>query len=166
MLDTFLLYLPAFLANAAPVVWMRVPWVRAHNAPICPALFGGNKTWQGLIGGIVVGALCGGVLGMVGVGGVLYARPIAAAGYGALLGFGALTGDAMKSAVKRRMGIPPGGRLPVLDNVDYGIGALLVLLPFHVPTVHAVVLVLFLAWFLSIVSNLTAYALGLKAVWY
>ncbi len=80
-------------------------------------LFGAHKTWRGLVAGIVACAVIGWLLGpgwLVGCG----------------VGAAALAGDAVSSAVKRRLNRPPGAEIPGLDQVPE---ALLPLLVFHIP---------------------------------
>ncbi len=95
-----------------------VPWAVAHFAgnrwawPLDfgfvlrdgSRLFGAHKTWRGLVAGIVACAVLGWALGtgwLVGVG----------------VGAAALAGDALSSAIKRRLDRPPGSEIPGLDQV-------------------------------------------------
>jgi CDP-2,3-bis-(O-geranylgeranyl)-sn-glycerol synthase len=168
--DILLLYLPAFIANATPLLIIKLPWVKKHNAPVWTAKLGAHKTWMGLGGGVVAGALCGGLLHAF----LPESNPAEpfyddlpfALFFGALLGLGALLGDAAKSMLKRKLGIAPGGWLPILDAIDYTVGALIVALPFHVPMWTEALILLALGWLLSTLSNLFSYWVGLKRVWY
>ncbi|MCF7812468.1 CDP-archaeol synthase [Candidatus Gracilibacteria bacterium] len=160
-LNVFWLYLPAFLANGAPVVIRHVPGFRNWNTPLYASLLGTNKTWRGMISGIIVGALTGGIqfffsdqwvwIGMT---------------WGALLGFGALVGDAVESFVKRRLHIAPGKALPIWDGIDYILGALLLGAIWYVPSWQEILFLLILAPLLSLLSNIGAYFLKIKDVWY
>ncbi|PIP64973.1 hypothetical protein COW95_04315, partial [Candidatus Peregrinibacteria bacterium CG22_combo_CG10-13_8_21_14_all_49_11] len=103
------LYLPAFIANGAPVVASKAPGLRKWNVPIAAEWFGNNKTWRGYICGIFVAGITGAVehffrhtLLLVSFG--LHTSLFQSIGTGLLLGFGALSGDILKSFVKRRMG--------------------------------------------------------------
>lgn len=170
VLDVLLLYLPAFIANGTPVVFVAIPWVKKHNMPVLPRLLGTHKTWMGLASGIAMGAVTGWILHVISLPDSTASQMYDDAGFslffGALLGLGALLGDAGKSLFKRTLGIPPGGWLPILDAIDYVVGALIIALPFHIPTVTEGVILLALGWLLSAASNLTSYKLGIKRVWY
>jgi CDP-2,3-bis-(O-geranylgeranyl)-sn-glycerol synthase len=66
---------------------------------------------------------------------------------GALLGFGALTGDAVKSFFKRRVDIPPGVSWFPFDQIDYIIGGVAFSL-FYIQLAFGDYVVLFIVWFL------------------
>lgn len=59
LLQIFVIFLPAFVANAAPVVAKNIPYIRQFSHPINPKLFGANKTLRGLLTGIIAGAFVG-----------------------------------------------------------------------------------------------------------
>ncbi len=116
-----LFFTPAYVANMLPPFFRKLPFghpidggrtFRGHP------LLGANKTWRGLF------------VGTLGGGGVGYA--LQAAGlpfvwwWGFWLGFAALVGDALKSFVKRQIGIRPGGRWIPFDQLDFMIAAVLV----------------------------------------
>jgi CDP-2,3-bis-(O-geranylgeranyl)-sn-glycerol synthase len=166
LLLDFLLLLPAFIANAAPVLAKNIPYLRAD--PVHPAVFGKNKTWRGFLAAVAGGMLTAAVLHAAGLGASipLYSTLLSALCVGALLGFGAIAGDMIESAIKRRIGIPPGGALPFWDGADHIIGALLVLSPLYVPNIWNIVLLLVIAPVLSLAANLGAYWLGWKERWY
>ncbi len=44
LLQIFLIFAPAFVANAVPVVAKNIPYVRHFSRPIHAELFGKNKT--------------------------------------------------------------------------------------------------------------------------
>lgn len=77
-------------------------------------LFGDHKTWRGLIAGTAACSVAG---CLVGVGSLV----------GAAAGLLALVGDATTSAIKRRLGRPPGAEVPGLDQVPEALLPLLVL---------------------------------------
>lgn len=61
-LTIFLIFLPAFLANASPVVAKNIPGIRELSWPIHAEWFGKNKTVRGLVTGIIVGMITGLIL--------------------------------------------------------------------------------------------------------
>lgn len=165
-LAAVLFFLPAGLANMAPVLACRVPLLRSWNTPIDfgttlrgKRLFGANKTWRGLIMGTFVGALSAVIIGS------LYPNSVGQAPLyiiGGLLGFGALAGDALESMVKRQLNIDPGSSWFPFDQLDYIIGGLLaVSLVISVPT--WVVITIFAVYFvMHIVVSYLAFKLGYK----
>lgn len=67
-------------------------------------LLGPHKTWRGLISAVLACALIAGVVGL---------SAIQGAGIAAV----ALLGDALSSAVKRRLALPPGAEVVGLDQI-------------------------------------------------
>lgn len=59
LLQIFLIFSPAFVANAVPVVAKNIPYVRRFSRPVQAEWFGKNKTVRGLITGILAGMLIG-----------------------------------------------------------------------------------------------------------
>jgi CDP-2,3-bis-(O-geranylgeranyl)-sn-glycerol synthase len=116
-----LFFTPAYVANMLPPFFRKLPggwpidggktW-RGHR------LLGENKTWRGLCVGTLGGGLVGYALQAAGLPFVWW--------WGLWLGFAALVGDALKSLVKRQIGIKPGGRWVPFDQIDFMIAATLV----------------------------------------
>ncbi|MYB40040.1 CDP-archaeol synthase [Candidatus Saccharibacteria bacterium] len=130
---------PAGIANTAPVWGAKLPWLRRWNTPLdCGLKYGGqrllgdNKTWRGLALGAFFGGLSGAVLATLSslipyVGRVdVFSSEINLVLLGVLLGCGALAGDALKSFCKRRIGLRPGQSWPVMDQIDYILGAYII----------------------------------------
>lgn len=67
-------------------------------------LLGRSKTVVGTLSAVATAALCAALLGL-------------GAGAGAVIGACAMTGDALSSLVKRRIGLAPGARATGLDQV-------------------------------------------------
>ena len=120
--------IPAYVANAGAC--------GIHNNK---AVDGGRNAWDGrrIIGdGVTWGGYLAGTSLAIAASIIQFLAakqhfPIADAGLaeaaalGFLLGFGALTGDLVESFFKRRLGIERGRPLPLLDQWDFLIGALL-----------------------------------------
>ncbi len=133
-------FLPAGLANAAPVLFNKIPVLQNFNAPLDgkrtfrgKRLFGENKRWRGLVGGTLVGGLIGLLQMFLAwqwhwfnelVGLINYASVFSIV-LGALLGAGALIGDAIESFFKRQCNVEPGRSWFPFDQIDYIIGGLL-----------------------------------------
>lgn len=161
-----LFFLPAGLANMAPVFASRLPLLDHWNTPIDfglklrgKPLFGANKTWRGLIMGTVVGALSAVVIGMI-VPNAVGPAPLYI--IGGLLGFGALTGDAIESMVKRQLNINPGSSWFPFDQIDYIIGGLLAV-SLVVPVPLWVIVTIFVVYFgLHLAISYIGYKIGYK----
>ncbi len=118
LLLAVLQFLPAWLANSAPLAMsrfvphaLRVPMDFGLKASDGNRLLGEGKTIPGFFAGIVAGWIVGLLQGN--------------ATLGALLGLGAVVGDAAGSFVRRRMGLPRGADVPILNQLDFVAGALL-----------------------------------------
>ena len=86
-------------------------------------IFGNNKTFRGFFFGWGVGFGVGLTEGFV-FGFETY--PIF---FSLLIPLGALLGDLAGAFIKRRLNIAPGGLLPVVDQIDFVVGAVLFALP-------------------------------------
>jgi CDP-2,3-bis-(O-geranylgeranyl)-sn-glycerol synthase len=169
--------LPAALANSAPVFSSRIPGLKKLDAPIDggrayrgKAVLGKNKTWRGLISGVVVATV---VLALeqwaaanfdwttAWTGGVDYSL-LPTWLLGPAFGLGALGGDALESFFKRQRGIESGGSWMPFDQLDYIAGAVLLSLPIVVAAFSQYVW-MFIVWFLvHIGSTIVGWKLGLK----
>ncbi len=164
-------YLPAFVANAAPVLIARISFIRSINTPIWPRGLGAHKTWAGLLGGVLAGVAAGWIVHAFDVlpssmndDGTFV--PVSWLLWSALISLGALIGDIVKSYAKRRIGIAPGNAWPVIDGIDYVVGALLFGLVLFIPSWPVAVALLVAGPILSLLANVFSYVIGLKKVWY
>jgi len=164
ILSTILLFVPAFLANATPVVVKNIPGLRTWNTSICTSIFGKNQTWRGLISGVLVANIASiFIFSFLGKHLPLEKNPVLV---GLLLGLGALIGDLVESAIKRKMGRKPGAPLPFWDGADYILGALVFLAPIYRPGLTSVIILILISPLLSLIANSISYALGWKKVWW
>ncbi len=172
LLLDLLLFAPAYAGNAAPVIAGRIPGLSAWRVPVWADIFGRNKTWRGLVTGIAGGVIAAMILWLLGMPpgkGVLPAPSLSflsSVELGALLGMAAIIGDMAESAIKRSIGIPPGGALPFWDGADHIIGAMLFLAPLYVPSLTSIMFLLLLSPVLSLLANIGAFWLGWKDKWY
>ena len=156
VVESLKLIFPAYCANAAPVlVGGGLPLDFGKNFVDGRRVFGKNKTFRGFFFGLAIGVL---------VGIVEYAL----FGYPLLLSFlsplGALLGDLGGAFLKRRLNIAPGGLLPVVDQVDFVVGALLFSLPLATkPSLELAVTVLLVTPPIHLFTNFLAYKLKLKS---
>lgn len=168
-------FVPSYLANMAPVlVGKRLAALAVPldlGASVSGVrIFGDHKTWRGLIVGVATGAaafLLQRALYDAEIGRVLalfdYGTLPALTGAG--LGFGAILGDAVKSFFKRRVGIAPGKPWIGPDEIDFYLGAAAVaacLVPLPLVPLLVSIPVVIAG---HLLSNVIAWALGLKDVW-
>lgn len=132
-------FLPAGIANVAPVFAAKAPVLAKWNTPIDfgakfngKPLLGTHKTVRGLLVGVLAGTLVflaqTEMYGSFGwareiSGGLDYSELSIALGL--LLSFGALFGDMVKSFAKRQIGVPAGKSWFPFDQTDYIFGGLL-----------------------------------------
>ena len=120
---------PAYVANMAP------PFLKfwsGWNRPISARWLGTHKTVLGFAAGVAAGLATAGAQAAIDWQGNFVDYRGAWPWIGLALGGGALTGDALKSLLKRRCGIAPGSRWIPADQLDFVFGALL----FSAPLVH------------------------------
>lgn len=116
-------------------------------------LFGSHKTFRGLIAGVVAGTLVGVVEYPFGP-----MMPLA----GFLIGLGTVFGDLAGAFIKRRFNLKPGAPFPVLDQLDFVVGALLLGSLVFPMTWPSILLVVLLTPPIHLGTNYGAYLLGLK----
>lgn len=170
-------FLPAGLANAAPIFAASLPGLRRYNAPIDGGktyhgqrILGSHKTWRGLIVGIVVAtatlwlqqyalAHSAGLHNFLDQ--VDYAAlPVLIVG--PLFGIGALGGDALESFFKRQRKIAPGRGWFPFDQTDYIIGGALLTYPYVQLSIMQYVVLLLLWLLVHVIASYVGYLLHLK----
>ena len=149
---------PAYLANMAP------PFARfwtGWNHPINERWLGSHKTVVGALAGISVAIIAAMLQSRIAWQGSIvdYDRwPV----IGLLLGAGAIGGDLTKSFLKRRIGIPPGGRWIPFDQLDFVIGALVLIAAPAGLSWSDVILILAISFGGDILVNHLAFALHVR----
>ncbi len=173
-------FLPAYIANMCPVVFAKAGVMQRFKKPVDAGrmykgqrLFGDHKTYYGFLVG-VVGAVVTGLLQALFYDFIpgahwLFLLPYSFS-FGALLGFllglGGLTGDLLKSFLKRRLRLKDGAPFFPLDQLDFVFGGLLFGAVLHFPGWYHVAVLLLMTPLLHLLSNLAGYKLGLKKVWW
>ncbi len=159
IIGTALLFIgPSYVANAAPLVFGggrpldggRKLW---DGHPI----FGSHKTVRGFFAGIIAGSL-------IGLAESLIDSRLAIAGFA--ISLGAVLGDLLGAFVKRRLGMNPGRLFPVVDQLDFVMGALLFSYPFFAMDPISVLLVVLVTPPIHFGTNYGAYLLGLKKTYW
>lgn len=145
---------PAYCANAAPVLFGGgLPLDLGKNFYDGKPIFGKNKTFKGFFSGLVIGTIVGVAES------IAFRYPVH---FGFLLALGALIGDLAGAFLKRRIGIPPGETLPIVDQIDFVIGALIFSSPLNMLFPELVITVLVITPPLHMLTNFAAYKMGLK----
>ncbi len=153
---------PAYCANGTPVLaggGTRMDFGR--NFVDGRRIFGNNKTFRGFFFGWGVG------LGVGLVEGFVFGFESYPVIFSLLIPLGALLGDLTGAFIKRRLNIPPGGLLPVVDQVDFVIGAVLFALPLALLgwsglSWQVAVTVLLITPPIHLLTNFLAYKMKLK----
>ena len=163
----FWFFVPAGVANFAPLFAARSPILRHWNTPMDMGatykgepVFGKNKTWRGLVFGTVAAAFIGFLQYRVitfSVESIWFILGVTAA-----MGFGALVGDAVESFFKRQAGVKPGEKWFPFDQIDYIIGGLLFSAPFVNLSPGDVARIFILFFGLHLVFSYIAYLIGWK----
>lgn len=175
LLRVLYFFLPAYAANMAPVL------ARGHlEALALPMdagrslggirILGDHKTWRGLLAGVIAGLVTYGAQRALYEAGFLQRLALLDYGatgllLGALMGLGAGLGDAAKSFVKRRVGIPPGASWIGFDQLDFMVGSYLAAAPIHAAPLLVTLLTLPIVFVGSVMVTAGAYWLHLKEAW-
>jgi CDP-2,3-bis-(O-geranylgeranyl)-sn-glycerol synthase len=148
---------PAYCANAAPVLGKgKKPMDFGRNLWDGKRVFGAHKTFRGFFVGWAIGIFVGMVEGVV------FGFDNYSVAFAVLTPLGALLGDLTGAFVKRRLSIAPGGLLPVVDQVDFVVGALVFALPLMAVSWELAVTVLLITPPIHLFTNFLAYKLKLK----
>ena len=162
-LSTYAIYfmLPAYLANVTALAFGGgKPLDFNHDFIDGRRILGNGVTWRGTIIGTIIGITIGVVQGIVS-GNIIQGFLL-----GFALGGGALIGDACGSFVKRRLKVESGRPAPILDQLDFVVGALVFASLVVVIPVEMIVIILVISVFLHLGANIIAYLFGIKKVWY
>lgn len=149
---------PAYCANALPVLaGGGLPMDFGRNFLDGRRIFGKNKTFRGFLFGWGMGILVGLADGSV------FGFDKYSVAFSILTPLGALCGDLVGAFIKRRLNIDPGGLLPIVDQVDFVVGALLFSLPLAIVTLEVAVTVMVITPPIHLLTNFFAFKLRLKS---
>ena len=118
-------------------------------------IFGDHKTIRGLLSGLAVGITVG-----------IFESLLSGTymiGMATLASAGALLGDLGGAFIKRRMKIIPGQPLPGVDQLDFVLGAVLLISLIYTPTLGTLLILLCVTPPIHLLTNMGAYKLGLKS---
>ena len=155
VVESLKLIFPAYCANAAPVLaggGLQLDF--GKNFLDGKRVFGKNKTFRGFFFGLAIGIL----VGLVEV--AIFDYPPL---FALLSPLGALLGDLAGAFLKRRLDIAPGGLLPIVDQVDFVVGALIFTLPLSIVSFEVAVAIIIITPPIHLLTNYAAYKLKLKS---
>jgi len=187
ILSAYAIYfmLPAYLANAGALTFGGgTPLDFGRSLNDGRRILGDGVTWKGTIIGILIGmgigllqgAIAGNIvqnllmLGDPGIAnlvqGTITNNLLQGALLGLALGSGAIIGDACGSFIKRRFKVERGRPVPFMDQLDFVVGALIFASLVVVIPLNLIILIIIISIFLHLGTNIIAYLLGMKNVWY
>lgn len=162
--------LPAYIPNNAAAVF-------GGGAPLDLGLswrgnriLGDGKTIRGTLSGIACGVLSAFLLNVINLSVNSFDLPVFSPLAIMALPIGSLSGDALGSFLKRFLGIPQGTAAPLIDQLDFVIGSLLLVLfisPtwfFETFTLSIILTIFIITPFLHLSINIIGYLLGIKKV--
>ena len=172
--------LPAYVANLSGLAFGGgTPVDGGKECKDGRRLIGNGVTWKGFQNGTIIGTLVGVVLGIIGTffgdlsvltGGIIdlpvYGSVVGGLILGFLMAFGALFGDLVGSFIKRRIGLQSGEPAPIMDQLDFVVGALVLSLLVVRISWKFFLIIAVLSIVLHLGSNIVAYLFGIKDVWY
>ena len=149
ILSTIWLYLPSYFANAAPVALGGGPPLDGGEKWLDGKPFlGGHKTLRGCIVGVLAGVLIGLLQGSFYI--------------GLTQGLGAIIGDLISSFLKRRRDFSPGEGVPLLDQLDFIVAAIILSQPFTRASLLEILIILILTVPIHYLMNYLAWLAKLK----
>jgi CDP-2,3-bis-(O-geranylgeranyl)-sn-glycerol synthase len=145
---------PSYVANAAPLLLGGgAPLDGGKNFLDGERILGPHKTVRGLVAGIVAGSAVG-----------LAESPINSHLLigGFMIALGTVLGDLLGAFLKRRIRIKPGSPLPIVDQLDFVFGGLLVGSLVFPLSLWSVLIVVVVTPPIHLGTNYGAYLLGIK----
>ena len=153
-----LFILPAYFANSSPVIFGGgAPMDFGRKAWDGKRCLGDGKTWRGFVAGVGIGTLAGLSLSNI------FGDPRFAI-LGFALSFGALSGDALGSFLKRRLGMKRGSPMFAMDQLPFLFVALAFGSMVYLPSLEGLAFLTLLTYLLHVSTNFLANRVGLKKV--
>lgn len=148
---TLLFLFPAYMTNlCACLLGGGTPLDMGINFFDGKRILGDGKTVRGSILGFTCGSIAGFFLGN------LY--------MGILLSMGSIIGDLLGSFTKRRFNFKQGAPVPILDQLNFVIGAIIFVSPIYQTPFDIIIASFFITLPLHFLVNFLGYHLGLKNV--
>ena len=179
ILESLFFAIPIYIANSFATISLTLPYIKRWNTPIDlgkswkkKRIFGDGKTFRGLFFGTFFAVLSGIIqyflsrkynFDYLDYEEKYFSFFIISS---LLLGFGALLGDMIKSFFKRRVGIKRGRPWPPFDQLDFLTGGILLYSLLCIPNLKIVLILYTITPIGHLISNIVAYKLKLKNVWW
>jgi CDP-2,3-bis-(O-geranylgeranyl)-sn-glycerol synthase len=145
---------PSYVANAAPLLLGGgAPLDGGTNFFDGQRILGAHKTIRGLFAGIIAGSI-------VGLAESSVDNRLLLGGF--MIALGAVLGDLLGAFFKRRIRIKPGDPLPIVDQLDFVLGGLLLGQVFFRMNLLSVLIVILVTPPIHLGTNYGAYLLGIK----
>ncbi len=155
LLRALYILLPSYTTNASPLLLGGGrPLDLGRNFLDHERIFGDNKTIRGFFVGLAVGTL----VSMVEE--IFLGRGLFLVGF--LVTWGSLLGDLGGAFLKRRIRMKPGAPLPVIDQLDFVLGAFLLVYPIYNVPLGSLLLLILITPPIHLATNACAYLLKLK----
>lgn len=149
---------PSYVANAAPLLFGGGRLLDGgRNFADGKPIFGSHKTVRGLFAGIIAGSIIGMAESFVDSNLLLG---------GLIISLGAVLGDLLGAFVKRRLSMRPGRPFPVVDQLDFVLGGLLLGFLIFPMSLTAVLLVVLVTPPIHLGTNFGAHLLGIKKTYW
>jgi CDP-2,3-bis-(O-geranylgeranyl)-sn-glycerol synthase len=151
--------LPIYCTNGAPIIFGGGrPIDLGRTLADGQRILGDHKTVWGFTSGLIVGVVVGVFESLLASQNLLVIAILAS--------LGALLGDLAGAFAKRRLRIKPGGPLPVLDQLDFVIGAMLMVSIISNVSLGTYLIVFLVTPPIHLLTNVGAFALGLKSTYW
>jgi CDP-2,3-bis-(O-geranylgeranyl)-sn-glycerol synthase len=159
ILQAVYIAIPAYIANAFPTLFGGGPPMDLGFKFIDDKrIFGANKTFRGFGMALILGILAA-IAEEIFLGpGILL--------IGVLAALGALLGDLLGSFIKRRINFKPGKPFPILDQLDFILGALILTYPVQQVGFGTIIILIVFTPPVHLLANFFAYHLGVKKNWW
>ncbi|WP_455367829.1 CDP-2,3-bis-(O-geranylgeranyl)-sn-glycerol synthase [[Eubacterium] cellulosolvens] len=155
LLSAAYIIIPAYLANATPLIFGGGKAIDFDMKFLDgERIFGTNKTIRGFLSGFLFGVITALILYIL-----VKSYSITAC---FLIPIGSLCGDLAGAFVKRRLKLGPGFPLPLLDQLDFIFGALLLSYPLVAPSIEVIFIILLVTPPTHLITNTFAYLLKIK----
>lgn len=172
VVKAFYFMLPAYFANMAPVIVKNL--FKSVAVPIDlnkkfndESILGKNKTWRGLIFGILFAIIISFFQFLLFKNNFLLGMSLMDYSnwllFGFLMGSGAVIGDLIESFFKRRLNYKPGQPFVPLDQIDFILGALIFVYPIVKLSTSLIITIITLTFILHILVNHLAFYLKMRS---